>query len=217
MCIKGYFLSILSSVRDIYFRLKWKCWGMLGLLWVILPAMNFHDITATNEYSRFFVDERILHILPLGITAGSLCLLYSDLSEGGRELFYINRHKQIKELLTFLILYFLLFLFPYVIFFDDILNLGIICVARYFILCGMFVALAYFLAYFTASFFYCTLGVLLMYLIQLILGDGFACESIFSWNYYDFRYGAQMAWMLLVMVLGLTGGYRCNLKYLSYD
>lgn len=217
MRVKKYVLNGIVSFKGIYMRLRWRFIVMLVWLWVVLPVMNLHDILHTNESSRYFIDSRILYVLPVGILFGCFSLLYSDLNDAGRELLYLGGRGQLTEILTLLAVYLAAFLIPYKLLFENILDLGLICVIRYFFVCGMFVAFAFFFSYFRSSFMYGLLGTLMIYLFQMIADDLYGYGSIFSWNYYTFSYVIQMGLLILITVFGFISGYYFNKKYISYD
>lgn len=217
MRVKKYVLNCIVSLRGIYMRLKWRLLVMLALLWGVLPIMNLHDILHTDESSKYFINYKILYVLPVGISFGCFSLLYSNLNDAGREVLYISKGRQFAEILTLLAVYFIAFLIPYGLLFANILDLGLICIVRYFFVCGMFAAAAYFLSYFRSNFMYGLVGTLMLYLLQFIADDIRTYSSIFSWNYYTISYIMQIFLLCAVTVCGFAGGYYYNKRYIGYD
>ena len=89
MRIKEYINAILYFTKSLYYKLHTYIWIPAVWVLVVLPAVNAYDLLHPNEFSQYFINQRILSLLPVGIAGMVFLYLRDDIDGIGKEVLYL--------------------------------------------------------------------------------------------------------------------------------
>lgn len=187
------------------------------LLWLLLNIWNFHDLLYPNRSTKYFMDERMLLLLPIGIGILSVVSCLPYLAQNGREVLYIQRSQLNRQLTINDVYYVLVVTIEYVLVYHKSIKVGSLAYFRYVLLSlavsQICVLLLYAVKHVTMALVLLTAGYLVLCLLH---GGGTKIVDLFSWNYEDETYLIQMLILFLITLCGNYGRRKLIEQYCSY-
>lgn len=188
------------------------------LIWGALNIWNLRDFLNPTEYSKYFIDHRMLLLLPVGICVVMLSIISPCLYGCGRELLYTNRNNIFLEYISETILYSMVMTVEFVIFYRPILELKLEGYLKYLACIFMFSGVVLFLGYRIHKLSICIMVLCLLYMFEVIADFGvWGLLSIFSWNYEDASYFVELAFMIVTGFFCWKDADKQNRLYWQYD
>ena len=92
-------MYIKRLVNETWCRLRGTVFLPPVLLFVLLNLWNYHDLVFPNTSSKYFMDERMLLLLPIGIGVISVVSCLPYLMQDGCEILYLQRNDLTQQLL----------------------------------------------------------------------------------------------------------------------
>ena len=187
------------------------------LLWLLLNIWNFHDLLYPNRSTKYFMDERMLLLLPIGIGILSVVSCLPYLAQNGREVLYIQRSQLNRQLMIIDLYYVVVVTIEYVLVYHKNITVGGLAYLRYVLLSlavsQICVLLLYAVKHVTMALVLLTAGYLVLCLLH---GGGTRIGDLFSWNYEDETYLIQMLILFLITLCGNYGRRKLIEQYCSY-
>lgn len=215
MHLKKYLEDIYYTLYGMLLRLKWLWLAVISPICLIVPLLSWHDLLYTDDrFSKYFINDRLLKWLPVGIAVGMFAMFYEDMNGEGRELLYVSRGVRRRQILFLLVIYNLLFLGSYYILYKDILDYNLLvcfkCVLETVCSAAVIYALLYISRNYTTSLavFVAAFGFSLIWEQSLSAG-------VYAWNYMEYSYFRQVIIMLILSGAGLCLGYQGELNYMG--
>lgn len=187
------------------------------LLWLLLNIWNSHDLLYPNRSTKYFMDERMLLLLPIGIGILSVVSCLPYLAQNGREVLYIQRSQLNRQLMINDLYYVVVVTIEYVLVYHKNITVGGLAYLRYVLLSlavsQICVLLLYAVKHVTMALVLLTAGYLVLCLLH---GGGTRIVDLFSWNYEDETYLIQMLILFLITLCGNYGRRKLIEQYCSY-
>lgn len=224
MRIKGNITTILSI-----FKSMWKKQGVIllipfVLIWGILNILNIHDIMYPDIiFSKYFIDFRMVIVLPIGIAIVLVTAIAPYLDGCGRELLYANRKYILIECIIQTICYSIIMTIEFVAVYIrilemEVLDLTVIVYLKYLAYIFCISGIILFLGYRIKKMPIFIMSIVLIYVSEIILYiAGEAMLSMFSWKYESGAYLIEMAMLILIGVLCWRDSYKQITLYWDYD
>ncbi|MDE6627552.1 MAG: hypothetical protein K2K56_14450 [Lachnospiraceae bacterium] len=218
MCIK-------RKVKDSFVLLK-NIWNRdyalflvpVFLIMLVLNIWNLHDYLAPNKYSKYFINYRMMIMLPIGIVILLVFSIYPYLTGSGRDLLYINRKYILFECIVETVLYGFLLVAEVIFFYRPIMGLRLEIYLRYIICLFMISGIVLCLAYRLRKMTVIVMTLILMYIIEWIADSGVLdVHSIMSWNYDDADYFIEILLMCIIGVFCWRDFANQLRSYHSFD
>lgn len=188
------------------------------LIMLVLNICNWHDYFAPNQYSKYFINYRMMLILPIGIVILLVFGVYPYLTGGGRDLLYINRKHILLECIAETALYEILLVVETVFFYRPIMGLQLEIYLKYIICVFMISGIVLCLAYRLRKMSVFIMVLILMYIIQWIAYLGVLdIHSIISWNYDNADYLIEILFMCIIGFFGWRDFANQLMSYHSFD
>lgn len=210
-------MYIKRLVKEMWVRLGVTAFVPPVLLWLLLNIWNFHDLLYPNRSTKYFMDERMLLLLPIGIGILSVVSCLPYLAQNGREVLYIQRSQLNRQLTINDVYYVVVVTIEYVLVYHKSIKAGSLAYFRYVLLSlavsQICVLLLYAVKHVTMTLVLLTAGYLVLCLLH---GGGTKIVDLFSWNYEDETYLIQMLILFLITLGGNYGRRKLIEQYCSY-
>lgn len=210
-------MYIKRLVNETWCRLRGTAFLPPVLLFVLLNLWNYHDLVFPNTSSKYFMDERMLLLLPIGIGVISVVSCLPYLMQDGCEILYLQRNDLTQQLLRNDIYYGTLLTIEYVLVYYKNVGEGWIPYFRYLLLSlavsQICVLILYTIKHVNMALVLLTGIYLLFYLLH---ESGRKFLDLFTWNYEDETYLIQILALLLITLFGSCGRRKMINGYDSY-
>lgn len=204
--------------RNIWGKMSFLIGVVSVALLVGLNVWNLHDYRFPNEFSKYFINERMLMLLPVGICVLMIALEQYYLCEGGRELLYLYRKDIYAEYVLVFAFYELLMTIDFVVFYHFLMELPLEVYIRYFLLVFCLAGIILVLSYRIKKTMTVAVVMLVFYVFEFVIEQGsLNLPCLFSWNYYSSYYLLELVFFLVVGGFGWVKGYRQMKGYADYD
>lgn len=214
MHLKKYLKDIYYTLKGMFLRLKWLWLIVISPICLIVPLLSWHDLLHPDKYSKYFINDRLLKWLPVGIAVGIFTLFYEDMNGVGRELLYVSRGMRRRQLISLLVIYNLLFLGSYFFLYKDILDYDLLvcfkCVLETVCSAVVIYAMFYISRNYTTS-----LAVFVAASAFSLISDHDFGFGVYAWNYMEYSFFRQIMIMLILSGAGFWLGYHGELNYMG--
>lgn len=218
MCIKRKINNLFIILRNIWGKLRMILFIPVFLIIGVLNIWNVHDILRPNEYSKYFIDHRMMLLIPIGISILLIPSIFPCLEDSGRELLYINRTYFFIESMVVISLYCVLVTVEFICFYRPILELKLELYIKYITCIFMFSGVILFLAYRLKKMSICIMFLFFLYSFEWIADFGvIGCPSIFSWNYGELSYLIELFLMIMIGFFCWRDYFRQLQLYCHFD
>lgn len=216
MRIKEYINAILYFTKSLYFKLHTYIWIPAVWVLVVLPAVNAYDLLHPNEFSQYFINQRILSLLPVGIAGMVFLYLRDDIDGIGKEVLYLYAGKRHLQMLWMSFLYSILFLMSELLLYRKYFGdyNWIVC-TKAILLVFTFTSLLYALLYLLKSNSLAVSAFTAIYIMVYVLSNTELCH-LFR---YDYGYAScPLSCVLMVVGTALlcTIGHGIEQQYMLY-
>lgn len=207
MSVKDNRIKVTFILKTVWNKLSVLLLVPFLMLFVLLNVMNIPDIVRTNDSSIYFIDYRMLCMIPIGLGILLITSMWCYIVENGRELFYIRRSVIFNESIVLTVLYVLAVTIEYLTVYRYIAGFRGDMFLHYIILIfcvsGGILCLIYRIRNMTISIMF----FVFLYLLEL-LGDHLGIYSIFSWHYDNISFLTEILCMCLIGIFCWRDYYR---------
>ncbi|MCM1500652.1 MAG: hypothetical protein NC124_19495 [Clostridium sp.] len=216
MHIKGKVIDSIALLKTIWSR--YYVLFPIFLIMLLLNVWNLHDYLVPNEYSQYFINYRMMMVLPIGIAVLLVFSVYPYLTGDGRELLYIKRKHILLECVVQTISYVFLLVMEIIIFYRPIMEWRWDIYLKYmlcvFAISGIVLCLAYRIRKITVFI----MVLILTYIVEWVASSGILdVYSIMSWNYDNADYLIEILLMCIIGLLCWRDFAKQIMLYHSFD
>lgn len=200
-------------------RMKYIIGVPVILYGMILTFWNWYDIRNPDPlFSKFFIDDRMLLLLPIGIVISMIYAIHPYIIEQGRELLYMHKKQMVLEICLHILWNVLVISVVFLSTYVQIMPLPELVYVKYIAVILLYTGLSFGFLFAFHSITMSILVLVLIYLVQLTGRYGLSMlPHYMNWTYDKFSYIPEILILFGVAFGGLWIGYLFWKRYDAYD